>query len=412
MAHSDDDSLEVLLHGESVGVLTKGKKHGSATFRYHPNAPYALSVSMPVRELPYDPIATANWFTGLLPEGEHLNFLAKHFVVSLTDYVDILRETGRDCSGAVTFGSPAPEATHATTSVAADLDLIVPALPKIHAGADDDSLRSIVAGFQPKTPAAKNAHWVGSDPHFLTTHIAKPEPKKWKGMVDAEAWAMTLVSRATKTASVQVKEFGGRRTLLVERFDRFYYDGDVYGVHQEDFCQALGLPTGRKHAEAGSGLKTSPSLKKLAAMFKERAVDPERELDELLRHVVANVVVGNLDWHAKNVGLMHDVDGAISLAPLYDVVPTKHFIPTDFKMSMSVNKKFLLERIGLNDLVAEAESWGMKREPAMESINTALQNIATNFSIAEAEYPTRPEGVPDLVLRQLEKLGPNLKEKL
>lgn len=412
MTSANDDALEVLLHGEPVGVLTKGKKHGTATFKYYSYAPYALSVSMPVRELPYDPVATSNWFTGLLPEGEHLNSLARHFVVSLTDYVGILRETGRDCSGAVTFGSPAPVATYSTTSVAVDLDLIVPALPKIHDASDNDSLRSIVAGFQPKTTATKNAQWVGSDPHFLTTHIAKPELKKWQGMVDAEAWAMTLVSRATKTASVQVKDFGGRRTLLVERFDRFYYDGEIYAVHQEDFCQALGLPTSRKHAEAGSGLKTSPSLKKLAAMLKERAVDPERELDELLRHMVANVVVGNLDWHAKNVGLMHDVDGAISLAPLYDVVPTKHFMPNDLKMSMSVNKKFLLERIGLDDIVAEAESWGMERAAAVETVNVTIRNITTNFAVAEAEHPMRPDGVANLVASQLEKLDPNLKEKL
>jgi serine/threonine-protein kinase HipA len=411
MTHAND-TLEVLLHGEPVGVLIKGKKHGSATFKYHPHAPYALSVSMPVRELPYDPVATSNWFTGLLPEGEHFSFLVKHFVVSLTDYVDLLREAGRDCAGAVTFGTPAPVATSNTVSASVGLDLIVPALPKIHDDAHDDSLRSIVAGFQPKTPATKNAHWVGSDPHFLTTHIAKPEPKKWEGMVDAEAWAMTLVSRATKTASVEVKDFGGRRTLLVSRFDRFYYDGDVYAVHQEDFCQALGLPASRKYAEAGRGMKTSPSLKKLATMLKERAVDPERELTELLRHTVANVVVGNLDWHAKNVGLMHDVDGAISLAPLYDVVPTKHFLPNDLKMSMSVNKKFLLDRIRLDDLVAEAESWGMERAAAVESIHTALQNIATNFSIAEDEHPMRPEGVANLVSHQLEKLGQNLKEKL
>jgi serine/threonine-protein kinase HipA len=408
MTHTDD-SLEVFLHGEPVGMLTKGKKHGTATFKYHSHAPYALSVSMPVRELPYDPVATYNWFTGLLPEGDQLNFIARHFVVSLTDYVDILRETGLDCAGAVTFGAPHPALPYDTSS-AVDLNDIAPVLPKVLAGTRDDSLRSVISGFQPKTTALRSSKWTGPDLHSLTTHIAKTEPKEFVGMADAEAWAMTLVSRATKTANVRVEEFSGIRTIIVDRFDRLPYDGEIYAIHQEDFCQALGLPVARKYAEPGTNLKTSPSLKKLAAMLKERSLDPDRELAELVRHMAANVVVGNLDWHAKNVGLIHDTTGMISLAPLYDVVPAKHFLPDKFQMSMSVNYKFRIDRIGFSDLVAEATLWGMDSKLADSLVRDALAAIALNIDAAETEYPMRPEGVFHLVSSQLNRMTDEMKE--
>jgi len=397
------DTLEVFLHGEPVGVLRKGKKHGSATFQYYPDAPYALSISMPLRELPYDPVTTRNWFTGLLPEGERPNFLAKHFVVSLTDYVDLLRETGLDCSGAVTFGVPSI-VTSSGSVAATNFAEVIAALPEVHDGAESDSLRSIVAGFQPKTTALRHIGWNISNQYSMTTHIAKPEHERYPGLADAEAWAMTAVSGVAKTAYVKVEDFNGIRTIIVTRFDRFVYDGEAHAVHQEDFCQALGLSGDRKYAAPGGSGKKDPSLVRLAALLKEHADDPDRELQELVRQMTVNVVMGNTDWHAKNVGLIHDVNGRVSLAPLYDVVPVIHYIPKGL-MSMSINSKFRPDRIYFHDLVSEAEHWGIDSETAECLVRSAVDGVAEGIAEAETAYPLRPLGVLNLATSQLRRFG-------
>lgn len=399
------DTLEVFLHGESVGVLKKGKKAGSATFKYHHDAPYSLSVSMPVREAPYDPVATRNWFTNLLPEGDRLEHLAKHFATPVADYVELLREVGHDCSGAVTFGNPSGSMllTHDIFAHA------VAELPAVAHGLHDDSLRSVVSGFQPKATASPyNDGWNLSGTVHPTTHIVKPEPDGWAGMADAEAWAMTVASAAADTSEVTLEDFNGRRTLIVTRFDRMPYDGEPYMIHQEDLCQAMGLHFDRKYTEPGGNLKTSPSLARAAALLSERANAPTRELDELARHLTVNVIIGNLDWHAKNIGLLHDTNGSLSLAPLYDVVPVKHFLPKEHRLALTVNGKFRLDRIFLRDLVLEAESWGMTAERAEHIIRTAVEDIAHAVPVAEEKYPLRPDGVLEVATTQLRRLGSTL----
>lgn len=213
---------------------------------------------------------------------------------------------------------------------------------------------------------------------------------------------MTLASASTKTAEVSVEDFGGTRALIVTRFDRLEYDGEVLPIHQEDFCQALGLGIERKYAEPGVNLKTSPSLGHLAALLKEHALDPERELEGLARHLTVNVLLGNLDWHAKNVGLLHDTDGNVSLAPLYDVVPVTSFPLKDKKMSMSVNKKFHIDRIRFDDLVHEVTSWGVDSDRGESIIRATMNSIANGIPDADKKYPLRPDNAVILLSSKLE----------
>lgn len=44
----------------------------------------------------------------------------------------------------------------------------------------------------------------------------------------------------------------GRKVIVVERYDRVVGpDGAVERIHQEDFCQAVGVPPETKHEEYG-----------------------------------------------------------------------------------------------------------------------------------------------------------------
>jgi serine/threonine-protein kinase HipA len=48
-------------------------------------------------------------------------------------------------------------------------------------------------------------------------------------------------------ADVTVEDIAGEVALVVKRFDRAESDGQLVRIHQEDFCQALGLPPARRY---------------------------------------------------------------------------------------------------------------------------------------------------------------------
>jgi serine/threonine-protein kinase HipA len=400
--------VEVLLHGEPVGVLTNGKKTGSATFRYYDDAPYDLSLSLPRSKKEFSVVETRNWFEGLLPEGDRHELLSKHFILSAVDYTGLLSEIGYECAGAVTFGSaPDYDAPFAGT----DLEEVLTALPNVHDGASDSSLRSSLAGFQNKTAAYQmGSRWIVPDAGLTSTHIIKPESTRWVGMVDAEAWAMEIAGHAAKAADTSIIEVGGIRALASVRFDRFYYDGNSYAVHQEDLCQALGLRLEHKLATVGGNKKMTPSFRKLAAILSEKSEDPSRELTELVKQMTVTVVLGNTDAHAKNFGLIHNLYGNVSLSPMYDVVPVPHFIPSDTKLGMTVNDIFRIDRVKFYDLVQEAVSWGLEDSVADALVRDTVEAIADAIPAADAKYPGRPDGVQKMIRNNLMKFDITLGE--
>jgi hypothetical protein len=65
-------------------------------------------------------------------------------------------------------------------------------------------------------------------------------------------------------------------------------------VHQEDFCQALGIVSEMKHQKEGC-----PSLKQCFALLREVSSAPVIDLARLLDAVLFNYLIGNNEAHAS-----------------------------------------------------------------------------------------------------------------
>jgi serine/threonine-protein kinase HipA len=95
-----------------------------------------------------------------------------------------------------------------------------------------------------------------------STHILKPAVERFEGVVHNEAFCMKLAGTAgLPIAPVEIGSVEGLDYLLVERYDlhrRVGPDGAqiVKRLHQEDFCQALGIASEHKYQKEGG-----PSLK-------------------------------------------------------------------------------------------------------------------------------------------------------
>ncbi|HEY8502521.1 MAG TPA: HipA domain-containing protein [Solirubrobacterales bacterium] len=161
-------------------------------------------------------------------------------------------------------------------------------------------------------------------------------------MVANEAYCLALADEAgLTTAHASPIAAGEQEGLLVRRNDRRQTSsGGVARIHQEDFCQALGvLPDFKYQAEGG------PSVADCARLIRERTYAPAVDLSAFLDALLFNLLVGNTDAHGKNFSLLLGGEGMPRLAPLYDLLSARAYWPFRRKMAMKYGGEYRGDRI-------------------------------------------------------------------
>lgn len=328
------DSLHVSLFDQPVGELSVlGSVRAPEDWRFAYDTKYArrdgaiaLSVSLPVRDAPFEGAVVRNWFCNLLPEGAVRDAIVSRLRIPPRDDFALLASIGGECAGAVSMTSPDTSPALAMDGEVKFADLL-PA-PDAVMGEGEWALlgtprRLSLAGAQDKIAVVRASDGLIRLPTIgeITTHIFKPESMRLHGLRDLEALGLAL-ARAIGLNAVEasIVEVSGRKGLLVERYDRVAQDDHLVRLHQEDFCQALGYPGELKY-EAGGG----PSLAQCANLVRQRLRLGPAAVQGLLDWVIYNAVIGNADAHAKNLALLCNPVGRRSLAPFYDLVPTIAF---------------------------------------------------------------------------------------
>ncbi len=287
------------------------------------------------------------FFGGLLPEGAPRELLARQLGVSVGNDFGLLEALGGDTAGAVSLlvpGAPPPRAGGDVEWLEDhELATLVDELPSRPMHADEDGeFRLSLAGVQDKLPVV-----VGDDGRVgLTkgrtpsTHIIKTPIARLPDTVANEAFSLALGRRlGIPTTVATPRRVEGRQFLLVERYDRAAEPAGVRRRHQEDFGQALGVPTQRKYQSEGG-----PGLVDLFALLRAAVAVPARDAPQLLSYVALSFLVGNHDAHAKNYSLLY-LPGArrAVLAPAYDVLSTvayRKVMPLSRKMAMSIGGEY------------------------------------------------------------------------
>jgi serine/threonine-protein kinase HipA len=166
-----------------------------------------------------------------------------------------------------------------------------------------------------------------------TTHILKPEPERFPGLVDNEAFCMSLAAAVGLPAAAVAKResVSGIRYLEVERYDRDLTTEPIRRLHQEDICQALARPSESKYESEGG-----PSVAETVALLRRCSAVPAQDLPRFWKALVFNWLIGNCDAHAKNFSLLYDT-GAPTLAPLYDLVSTTVYPELNTKLAMRID---------------------------------------------------------------------------
>jgi serine/threonine-protein kinase HipA len=349
------DRLSVWWDGRISGCLYLGPD-GETLFAYDaawladPKAP-ALSFSLPKQDEPFKRSAVQAFFGGILPEEGQRTAIARALGVSADNEFRLLEYLGGEVAGALTL---LPEGeTPASPSDAApkllDDDALVQLLDHLPLRpmlAGEDGLRLSLAGAQSKLPVLLiNGQIALPAPGQPTSHILKPPISRFEGTTENEYFCMSLASAiGLDVAAVEMRVVAERSFLLVTRYDRAVSaGGSVTRLHQEDFAQALGVPSHRKYASEGG-----PIFPDCFVLLRRAATRPAREILKLLDAAIFNLIIGNADAHAKNFSLLHsggNGGGAITLAPLYDLLSTIIYPNLHVKLAMKIGGKSVLEDI-------------------------------------------------------------------
>jgi serine/threonine-protein kinase HipA len=337
-------ALDVWLYGRRAGrlELSAGKLRFGYDSAYVSGGYPALSRSLPLRTEPFGDAGAHSFFANLLPEGDVRRHLASRLGISVENDFDLLSAIGGDCAGAVSLLEPGSSPTRvAEDSVRwlgeAELARTIADLPRKPLFADPEGgIRLSLAGAQDKLPVVVRGDRIGlPEGDAPSTHIVKAPIGRYAGTSANEAFCLALARElALDAAHAEVRIADDQEFLLVERYDR-HFDGERYErLHQEDFCQAVGIPPELKYErEGGPGLGACFDLVRAAASL------PASDLPALLDAVTLNFLIGNNDAHGKNFSLLYDA-GATRLAPLYDLVSTAVYPELDRKMAMKIGGEY------------------------------------------------------------------------
>lgn len=403
------EALAIWLSGTDVALIEQERGRlrlaytEDALDRFPLGSPL-LSLSLPLTSRRYPQGVVRAFLDGLLPEGDARRALADDFDLVASDTFGLVRALGRDCAGALVIqphdDPPPPQPTTLTAEPLSEADIaeLVGNLRDAPLGVSGN-VRISLAGMQEKLLLTRmpDGSWGRPVAGTPSTHILKPEHASYPNTVENEAFCMRMAKHlGLPVAGVETTTIGGRRLIVVERYDRVVApDGRVDRLHQEDFCQALGIHPEKKYQEDGG-----PSLHSLGEVL-QAAAGPE-SLEMLLRGVTLNVLVANGDAHGKNFALLHTRSGALELAPLYDLMSTLSY--GDDRLAMYVDDVRRTDRVTADRIVSEATKWGMSRRRAADVVEDLLARVPEAAEAARRETDDLPTSVLETVDSQLARV--------
>lgn len=391
------DVLTVYLRDQRVGRLWLGEGRRFA-FQYDevwlatPQA-VPLSIALPLRPEVYEDDSARPFFANLLPEAELRKVIARRLGLSEGNDFGLLEAIGGECAGAVSLLPQGTEFTEAgeyqplSDDQLNDLVRDMPARPMLAGEAD---IRLSLAGVQNKLPVYYDED---EDTVYLpkgsapSLHILKPPIAHFSQTVENETFCMQLAQRMglpVPKVTLLAKEVS---LYLVGRYDRdMTADRKVVRLHQEDFCQALGIAPDMKYEKEGG-----PSLKACFDLVRQVSLTPIIDIKAMLKWVVFNYLIGNADAHGKNVSLLFMKEGPV-LAPFYDLMSTSVYEGLTPRLAMKIGGEdrpdWVIERRWEQFARDIGVGYKMVRQVLLEmskKITTEANTLKEGFSMQHGE---------------------------
>lgn len=398
----DPAELEVRLFDRSAGHLRRDRE-GELTFTYDPawvaDRLPPISQSLPVGDDSFRDRLTRAFFGNLLPEGAVRDVIAVRLGVSPEDEFALLAAIGRDCAGALVIvpsgGDPFGRAPGVDWLTEEQLGLAIVELPRDPLRFDpDEDIRISLAGAQDKLAVVAEDGRVGLPVgEQASTHIVKASLERFESTPSNEVFCLALArSLGLEAPPAEVHQVGAHEVLMIERYDRRRGNGRIERVHQEDFCQALGISARAKYEEHGG-----PGIADTVQLLRRACDQPAAEVLRFLDAVFLNLLIGNHDAHGKNFSLLYSRSRPfVRMAPLYDLLCTPIY-GIGRTLPMRIGRERRPERVGATavgqlaaeagvgaaQLRARARLVAVKAPNAARAVTRSAAELGIDASIAE-----------------------------
>ncbi|MDL2268762.1 type II toxin-antitoxin system HipA family toxin [Desulfosarcina sp. OttesenSCG-928-A07] len=416
----DKKNLMVQWDGETVGILAPHRK-GQVKFSYTPewieNHNLPVSLSMPCADVSFDSRKSTAFFENFLPEADIYKELCREARIDGVDTYQFLRVFGQECAGALVIfpegeppESPLPDAYRDITD---DLEAILEASDGIPSSSlmAETQTRLSIGGAQNKLPVVfENERFlVPADKSYApTTAILKPATASFPNLHRNEGFCMALAREVgLQTPDTEILQIGNHHAYLVTRYDRKPAENGVARIHQEDFCQAMGLGRLYKYEKEGGPGFSACGKTLLHPLISENAVVRE----SFIRCVLFNYIIGNCDANGKNFSLLYRDKKNVELAPFYDLSSTRVYPEWTKKCAMAIGKTFHIDRIAQQSWKQFAVDMNIRPNwlyELMEEFHGAVASAVEPLATAhEQQYGASPiyESLVDVVKEGLIRLG-------
>jgi serine/threonine-protein kinase HipA len=384
-----EPALDVYLWNRLVGRLWLDERR-RFVFQYEGewvSDPHAnpLSLSLPLKTEPYTDDSARPFFANLLPEGEIRRLIAQRFGLSEKNDFALLEQIGGECAGAVSLllqGESPDESRSYEELAEEELHRIITELPRRPLLAGEKGIRLSLAGAQNKLPVFMEKNKVsiagGNSP---STHILKPPIPGFEGTVENEAFCMTLAGRVGLPVPAVFIRKQLDTLLVVERYDRKKdAGGGILRLHQEDFCQVLGILPDQKYESEGG-----PKLSQCFLLLRDNSTRPAADQRTLLLWVIFNALIGNADAHAKNLAILYAERGP-RLAPFYDLLCTQVYPDLTEKYAMKIGGENRPDWLQLRHWERLTDELSLKKRFVLDMIQRMVgmivieaENLAEDF---------------------------------
>ena len=378
--------------GRLAGVLTH-EPDGTFAFSYDGGwlggtEAFPLSQQLPLTAGVFRAQAQA-FFANLLPEGDTRLLLCRRLGISPGNDFELLAAIGGECAGAFTLSGEEelpPEGKgdyRALPRARLEEYAVTRVLPALDGRG---GLRLSLAGAQDKLPVRIDGDKIllplGS---AASTHILKFPNPSYKQLPGNEV-LVTLIARTLGLRVVEAQWWPLRREgmCVVARYDRVRSQrGEIFRLHQEDLCQALGLPSSRKYEK-----ENGPGLAQCFEGVRRVSSSPAQDALELLRWTAFNALALNADAHAKNLSLIYS-GGAARLAPFYDLVCTRAWDGLAGELAMAVGGEVDPTQLRRKHWQALAAELGIGAKLLVDTVRELAERFPDAVSAGAAEFRAR-----------------------
>jgi len=381
-----EDELNVWFEDQIIGYLWRDSV-GTMSFKYDELwDEFPLSISLSLNNNA-EGLKAHYFFANLLPEGSARERLCIRFRCPNTDF-DLLREIGSECAGAISILPIEKQPDTKQSYKKLDNKTLKKIIETRGAAISvEDKQRLSLAGAQDKITVYDQ-----EDEIYLpinqtpSTHILKFEVSDFKNVPLYEVYTTWLAKAiGLNTIDIELRFFEQASYTISKRYDR-KQEGKVIRLHQEDFCQALGLKEKYQRAE-------EPNFSQCYQLIIEYSSNPLEDAEQLLKWLIFNVIVGNSDAHIKNISLLYQ-NKEIRLAPFYDLVSTRAIEHLDITLALHIGKQKNPNLITENNLIELANQCNIRPQRIINIVHKVVSDIKGAQSVVknkiEESYGEQP----------------------